>query len=208
MIAKEGWPFVIPFLVCAFLFYALDVLALFVLFVLIALSFCFFFRDPKRKTPEGEGLICSPADGKIVKIQSVDSSPLFQGSATVVGIFLSLFEVHITRAPYSGVVKDVDFKTGKFFPAYKDRASRENASNSIFISGDTISLLVRQIVGVAARRIKCFVKKDEKITRGQKIGLMYFGSRVEVFLPLEVKLRISLNQKVKAGLSIIGEIQE
>lgn len=208
MIAKEGWPFIIPFLVCAILFYALGVLALFVLFMLIALSFCFFFRDPKRKTPKGEGLVCSPADGKIVKIQSIDFSPLFPSASTVVSIFLSLFDVHITRAPYSGVVKDVDFKTGKFFSAYKDRASRENASNSIFIGGETISLLVRQIVGVAARRIKCFVKKDEKITRGQKIGLMYFGSRVEVFLPREVKLRIGLNQKVKAGLTVIGEIQE
>jgi len=207
-IAKEGVPFIVPFLALAILFFVLGLWLFFAIFLIIASSFCFFFRDPKRKIPQNKSIILSPADGKIVKIQTIESPPSFPSSVTIVSIFLSLFDVHITRAPLSGIVKEIEYKPGKFFPAYKDEASLRNGSNSILIKGDEKSILIKQIVGFAARRIRCFVKKNERIMRGQKIGLIYFGSRVDIFLPQEVQLKINLNQKVKAGETEIAEIKE
>ncbi len=118
---------------------------------------------------------------------------------------MSLFDVHITRAPISGTVREVEYKPGKFFSAYKDKASFKNESNSILINGDETNILVKQIAGFAARRIKCFVKKNEMITGGQKIGLIYFGSRIDIFIPKGIQLKVNLNQKVKAGCTEIGE---
>lgn len=207
-ILKESFPFIIPSLALAILFFMFSLYLLSAIFLIIAFCFLFFFRDPKRKIPQNKNLILSPADGKIVKIRSGESHPSFPSSVTIVSIFLSLFNVHITRAPFSGTIKEIEYKPGKFFPAYKDEASLRNESNSIFINGNETNILTKQIAGFAARRIKCFVKKNEIITKGQKIGMIYFGSRVDIFLPQEIRLKISLGQKVKAGYTEIGEIKK
>lgn len=207
-IVNEGLPFIVPSWALAILFFMFRLWVLFAIFLIIGSFLCFFFRDPKRKIPKDKNLLLSPADGKIVKIQAVESHPSFTSSATIVSIFLSLFDVHITRAPLSGIVKEVEYKPGQFFHAYKDESSLRNESNSIFINGDEINILIKQIAGIVARRIKCFVKKNERTMRGQKIGLIYFGSRVDIFLPPEVQLKISLNQKVKGGETEIAEIKE
>jgi len=204
-ITKEGMPFIVPVLVLALLFSALGLWLLFAVFLIITSCFFYFFRDPKREIPQNENLLLSPADGKVVKIQKVESHPSFFSPVTIVSIFLSLFDVHITRAPISGTVREVEYKPGKFFSAYKDKASFKNESNSILINGDETNILVKQIAGFAARRIKCFVKKNEMITGGQKIGLIYFGSRVDIFIPQGIQLKVNLNQKVKAGCTEIGE---
>jgi len=207
-IAKEGLSFIAPFLVLTILFFVLKVWLFSSLCLILAFGLSFFFRDPERKIPQNENLVLSPADGKIVKIQSVETHPSFRSSLTIVSIFLSIFDVHITRTPISGVVKELEYHPGQFFPAYKDEAGLKNESNTIFVKGHDTSILIKQIVGIAARRIKCFVNKNEKITRGQKIGLMYFGSRVDLYLPQEIRLNIRLNQKVKAGETEIGEIKK
>jgi len=207
-IAKEGLFFIIPFLALSVLFLWFGLWILFVLCLIIASKFIFFFRDPARKIPEDENSILSPADGKIVKIQTCDNHPFFSSPVTIVSIFLSIFNVHITRSPISGVVREIEYHPGKFFPAYKDEAGLKNESNSIYINGNDTNIIVKQIVGIAARRIKCFIKKNQKITRGQKIGLMYFGSRVDVFLPEEIRLNVHLNQKVKAGETEIAYIEK
>ena len=206
-ITKEGMPFIVPVLVLALLFSALGLWLLFAVFLIVTSCFFYFFRDPKREIPQNENLLLSPADGKVVKIQKVESHPSFFSPVTIVSIFLSLFDVHITRAPLTGIVKEVDYKPGRFFPAYKDEASLRNESNSIYINSDETDILIKQIAGVVARRIKCFVKKNEMITRGQKMGLIYFGSRVDIFLPQNVELKINLNQKVKAGETEIAEVK-
>jgi phosphatidylserine decarboxylase len=113
----------------------------------------------------------------------------------------------ITRASIAGVVEGIEYIPGEFFRAYKDEADLKNESNSIFIKGDKTNLLIKQIVGFAARRIKCFVKKNERVEKGQKLGLMYFGSRVNIFLAEEVRLKIQLNQKVRGGETEIGEVK-
>jgi phosphatidylserine decarboxylase len=206
-VAKEGLPFVVPFFFLAILSFVAGRWLFFTISLILTFSFFFFFRDPKRQIPQDKNLILAPADGKVIKIENVESLPSFPFPATVVSIFLSLLDVHITRTPLSGTVGEIEDKPGLFFPAYTDDASKKNKSTSVLINGSGTNILINQIAGFAARRIKCFIKKNEKITRGQKIGLIYFGSRVDIYLPREVRLKVSLNQKVKAGETSIAEIK-
>jgi phosphatidylserine decarboxylase len=206
-IAKEGFPFIFPILTLACLFFALGLWFLVGLSLVIASCFGFFFRDPKRRVPQDENSILSPADGKIVKIQTIPSHPSFPSSVRTISVFLSLLDVHITRSPVSGYIDGIEYHPGKFFAANNDKASLENESNSIFLKGDRVNIFIKQIVGVLARRIKCFVKRGERVTCGQKMGLMYFGSRVDLFIPGEVQMKVQLNQKVRAGETVIAELE-
>ena len=206
-IAKEGLLFIAPSLALAVLLLYAGWWPLSVVFLLLAAAFVFFFRDPVRKIPEDERLVLSPADGMVLMIDSLPSHPDLPGPVTHICIFLSLFDVHLTRAPLTGTVRRVDYHPGKFFPAYRDEAGKLNESNSLLIQGEKLAVFLKQIVGVAARRIKCFVRADDRVTRGQKIGLMYFGSRVEVFLPPGTKIKTEVGQKVKAGESVIAEVE-
>jgi len=206
-VAKEGLIFICPFIGLGVLFLAFGSWFLFGACFILASIFCFFFRDPKRNVPQVESSILAPADGKVIKIQDIESHPSFHSSVKIISIFLSIFDVHITRTPIAGVVEEIEYTPGKFFRAYKEEAGLKNESNSIFIKGDKTNLLIKQIVGFAARRIKCFVKKNERVAEGQKLGLMYFGSRVDIFLGEDVRLEIQLNQKVRAGETKIGEVK-
>jgi phosphatidylserine decarboxylase len=205
-VTKEGLPFIIPSLVLSILSLLVGWWILFGLSIILTFAFCFFFRDPMRRSPQNLRALLSPADGKVLKIQNVESCPGFSSPVTIISIFLSLFDVHITRAPISGFVKELEYKPGKCFKAFKDEASLENEHNLIFLEGEKAGILVKQIVGFAARRIKCFVRKNDMVTRGQKIGLMYFGSRVDLHLPQEIRIKVALNQKVKAGITEIAEV--
>lgn len=209
-IAREGFLFILPFLGLSLLFLIFGWWALFLVFLVIALAFSFFFRDPSRAIPLDENLLVAPADGKIVKIENLETHPSFPSPTpvTVISIFLSLFDVHLARAPFAGIVQKIEYKPGKFFPANKDKASSENEFNALFIKGEKLDIYLKQIVGVAARRIKCFVKEKDSVAKGQKIGLMYFGSRVEIYLPLKVTIKAWLNQKVKAGETVIAEVKK
>lgn len=206
-IAREGFLFIAPTLALAALFLSVGWWPLGVIFLLLAAAFIFFFRDPARRIPEDDRLILSPADGKVLRVDTLPSHPDIPGPVSRVSIFLSLFDVHLTRAPLAGKVHRVDYHPGKFFPAYRDEASELNESNSLLIQGEKFAISLKQIVGVAARRIKCFVRAEERVARGQKIGLMYFGSRVEVFLPPGTILKTGAGQKVKAGESVIAEVE-
>jgi len=206
-IAKEGFLFIAPSLALAVLLLYAGWWPFGVVFLLLAAAFVFFFRDPVRKIPEDGRLILSPADGKVLRVEPLPSHPDLPGPVTRVCIFLSLFDVHLTRAPLTGTVRRVDYHPGKFFPAYRDEAGKLNESNTLLIQGEKLAVSLKQIVGVAARRIKCFVRADDRIVRGQKIGLMYFGSRVEVCLPPGTKIKTDVGQKVKAGESVIAEVE-
>jgi len=206
-ISKEGLLFIGPSLALAVLLLTVGWWPLGAFFLLLAAAFVFFFRDPVRKIPEDGRLILSPADGKVLRVEPLLSHPDIPGPVTRVCIFLSLFDVHLTRAPLTGTVRRIDYHPGKFFPAYRDEAGELNESNSLLIHGEKIPIFLKQIVGVAARRIKCFVRADDRVARGQKIGLMYFGSRVEVFLPPGTTIKAGVGQKVKAGESVIAEVE-
>jgi phosphatidylserine decarboxylase len=205
-IAKEGLIFILPALALAVLFALPGWWPGTAFFALLTAALVFFFRNPDRRPPEGERLVVSPADGKVVRIDTFPSHPDLPGPVTRVCIFLSLYDVHLTRAPLAGDVRRVDYHPGKFFPAYRDEASELNESNGILLAGERTPLFVKQIVGVAARRIKCFVRTGDAVARGQRIGLMYFGSRVEVTFPPGVTIKAGVGQKVRAGESVIAEV--
>ncbi|HAR35652.1 MAG TPA: phosphatidylserine decarboxylase family protein [Acidobacteria bacterium] len=204
-VAKEGAVFYLPSLALFLLTLVLGWWLASLLFLLLSAAFLFFFRDPERRSPQDQNLVLSPADGQVIKIEEFSSHPDIGGPGRVISIFLSLLDVHFTRSPLAATVERVDYQPGKFFPAYREEASSQNESNSLVLATDRGRLFLKQMVGVAARRIKCYVKPGDRIAAGQKIGLMYFGSRVDLYLPASVELKVSLNQKVKGGLSLIGE---
>jgi phosphatidylserine decarboxylase len=206
-IAKEGLKFIFPPAVLAVAFWALGWWPAALFFLFLAAAFLFFFRDPRRIPPDGEHLLVSPADGRVLAVEALAAEPEIGGPATKISIFLSLFDVHLVRSPLTATVGKVDYRPGKFLPAYKPEAGTANESNTLVLRGKKTSLVMKEIVGVAARRIKCFVKVGQAVTRGEKVGLMYFGSRVEITLPRDAAARVSPNQKVRAGESVIAEVQ-
>jgi phosphatidylserine decarboxylase len=165
-----------------------------------------FFRDPDRISPPGEDLILSPADGTIVRIEDVVEPTYFKGPVKMIAIFMSPLNCHINRFPMTGRVTYRHYNPGTFSMAWRDKASELNEQNSIGIEGPKIKLLVRQIAGFLARRIICKVDVDQVLAAGERFGLIQFGSRVDVFLPADVEIRVKLGDPVKGGLSILGVI--
>jgi phosphatidylserine decarboxylase len=206
-IAKEGLRFVLPSAGLALLSGLLGWWPLAVFFFLLAAAFTFFFRDPDRVPPPGEHLLVSPADGEVLGIDALPSHPDLPGPVSRITIFLSLYDVHLVRAPLAATVARTDYHPGKFLPAYKPEAGEHNESNTLVLKGGRTDLVMKMIVGVAARRIKRFVEAGAAVARGQKVGLMYFGSRVELTLPRSAVLKVGLHQKVKAGQTVIAEVQ-
>lgn len=166
-----------------------------------------FFRDPERKPPETPGVIVSPADGKIVQVVEVDRREL-KGRYQQVSIFMSPLDVHVNRSPITGVVESITYNPGRFLPAFRDKASELNEQTRIILTAETphgpAQVMVKQIAGLLARRIVCWLRQGDKVTAGQRIGLIKFSSRVDLFLPATVQLQIKVGDKVKAGTSIIG----
>lgn len=206
-IAKEGLRLILPSAGLALLFGALGVAALAFLFFLLACALTFFFRDPDRVPPPGEHLVVSPADGEVLGVESLEAHPAFPGPVSRVTVFLSLYDVHVVRSPLAATVASVDYRAGKFLPAYKPEAGEHNESNTLALKGGRADVVMKMIVGVAARRIKCFVRPGDAVARGGRVGLMFFGSRVELTCPPNVVLKVGLHDKVKAGQTVIGEVQ-
>ena len=206
-LAREGLVFWLPSLILAacLLIPGWWVGSLF--FWLLTAAFAFFFRDPVRHPPSAPDLVLSPADGQVLKIEPFTGQPELAGPGQRLTIFLSLLDVHFTRSPLAAEIIKVDYHPGQFFPAYRDEASSQNESNSLVLQTAAGQLFLKQMVGVAARRIKCYVKPGDRVEAGQKIGLMYFGSRVDLYLPANIRLKIGPGQKVKGGLTVIGEIE-
>ena len=177
-------------------------------FLALLVFLLFFFRDPARKIPAQAGVLVSPADGKVVDIDQVDDCPLLPGKVLKIGIFMSVFNAHVNRAPAQGMVTTVNYVPGRFFNALRSKASADNESNNLVLSCPQVpgrSVLVRQIAGVLARRIVCDCKLGQRLDRGQPFGMIKFGSRVEVYLPYSEQLRVEVTkgQKVKAGSSVL-----
>ena len=173
-----------------------------------------FFRDPVRTTPRGDKLVVSPADGLITMIAKVPPPPelrgpegLADGEYTRVSIFMSVFDVHINRAPISGRVKRVAYVPGKFINADLDKASEDNERQHLLIEGSDGSRIgFTQIAGLVARRILSFVREGDMVEAGQRVGLIRFGSRVDVYLPAGTGPRVLLGQRSIAGETVLGEI--
>jgi phosphatidylserine decarboxylase len=166
----------------------------------------FFFRDPHRTVPEEPSAVVSPADGTITEIAEVEEDSYLGSRARKVGIFLSLLSVHLNRAPYSGKVEYLKYRPGRFLNAGNLESSKVNESNAIGIAAEKCKILLRQISGVIARRIVCQLKEGDCVKTGQRFGMIKFGSRTELYVPVDsgFELRVELGQKVKAGETIIG----
>jgi len=164
-----------------------------------------FFRDPERTIPTGEGLIVSPADGKVVSIVDIKADPKFGESVARVSIFLSPLDVHINRSPVTGKIEEVSYQRGKFLAAYKEEASAHNERNALKVVDDQGRTLgVVQIAGVVARRIVCRVKRGDNVKRGDRFGLIMFGSRTDAYLPRDCRIEVTEGQRVKGGETILG----
>ena len=175
---------------------------------LLATAFiCWFFRDPDRLIPDEDKTVVSPADGKIIISEKVENSPLDSGACLKVSIFMSVFNVHVNRLPCSGTVEKILYYPGKFFNASLDKASDQNEHNALFLETDNGQrICVIQIAGLVARRIICDIKVGEKGEQGQRFGMICFGSRLDVYLPLDTQIDVSCGDKVKAGTSILAHL--
>jgi phosphatidylserine decarboxylase len=202
--SKEGFSFLIPSFGIFIVLFLLGAYTPGVIFFLLSLFLVLFFRDPERRTPQGENMILSSADGKVISITPFENIDFVGGKATLVSVFMSIFDVHVNRLPISGQVKYVKYNSGKFLPAFKDKASLENEQTELGIENDHGRIILKQIAGIIARRIVCKVKPGDSVKAGERFGMIKFGSRVDHFLPDNVEIKVKLNQKVKAGETIIG----
>ena len=173
--------------------------------IIVVIFTLYFFRDPRREVPTEEGIIISPADGRIISVQEM-FSPFSKERVTKLAIYLSLWDVHINRIPVSGKVTMVDYKPGRFYPAFESKASERNEHTIVGIKGKAGLFYIKQIAGMVARRIVCRLQVGDTVTLGEEFGTIKFGSRVEVYLPLSVDVRVNKGDKVKAGETIIGVI--
>ena len=165
--------------------------------------FAYFFRDPDRQIPQGAGLVVSPADGEVMLAGPADKRWAPPGDWKQVTIFLSPIDVHMNRTPVAGRITRIEYRAGHFLPAYDER-SNDNESNEITVDHEGQPIVFRQVVGILARRIVCRVREGEHLERGQRIGLMKFGSRMDVFLPLSATLKVTAGQRVIAGETVIA----
>lgn len=167
---------------------------------LLAAFVLYFFRDPERVIPAGEGVV-SPADGRIVELRqtSLDGRPYWK-----ISIFLNLFNVHVNRSPVAGIIRDQVYRRGRFLVASRPEASVQNEQNTVTVEGEAGIVLFRQIAGLVARRIVFTKKVGDRVERGERVGLIKFGSRVDLFVPLEFSPQVSVGDRVRAGSSWIA----
>jgi phosphatidylserine decarboxylase len=178
-------------------------LAAFVL-LLLALWVAYFFRDPERTGERGPSLVVSPADGKLIMITEVDEPSFIHGRAIRLSIFMNVFNVHVNRYPVSGAVKYIHYNKGKFFNAAAEKSSLENEQMSVGLESGPRRVLVRQIAGLIARRIVTYSKLGETVKQGDRMGIIRFGSRVDVFLPAGSTVRAKLGDVTAAGVTVLA----
>lgn len=171
--------------------------------VLLALFFLWFFRDPQRIIPHDPGLIVSPGDGLVTEIAKIDTP---DGPRQRISIFLSVFDVHVNRSPISGTLRQVLYQKGKYLNAMNPASADQNEQNIVIVAEDGVEVVFKQIAGLLARRIVFNYKVGDRVERGSRVGLIKFGSRVNVVLPANVRVRVAKGQRVKGGSSILAEI--
>lgn len=207
IIVREGWMFIaIPALlsvVCFLLHWIIPGLV----FAVLALFCLFFFRNPTRTIPQEAGVVVAPADGRVMDITRMEEPLFMNGEAVRISIFLSLFNVHINRMPVDGMIEIVQPVSGLYLPAYNVEAGSKNQRNYIGISSDVGRLIVVQITGAIARRLVCWAKVGQYMPRGERFGLIRFGSCTEVYLPSHADIQVAVGDKIRGGNSVIAKFQ-
>jgi len=204
-VAKEGFPFIIPAVLLTVFFMGMGWNLLTFLGIFCTLFVAFFFRNPKRRIPSLENIILSPADGRIIHVGEWQEDRFLKERVLKVSIFMSIFDVHLNRAPASGKVLERKYLPGRFLVANREKSSLLNEQNAFLLEmEDRFKILLVQIAGFVARRIVCYAKAGDTLRRGEIFGLILFGSRVDLYLPKGVKPIVRVGQHVKGGESIIG----
>jgi phosphatidylserine decarboxylase len=198
-IAREGIPFILVGLALTLLLWIVGWRGTALVALLLTSFIVFFFRDPERTASAEPGAVLAPGDGRVVAVRS-------EGPATLVSIFLSLFDVHVNRSPISGVVQDMEYRRGRFRAAFRESARRENEQTRIVVSGEVGTVTFRQIAGLVARRIVCRVRPGQTLRAGERIGLICFGSRVDVLLPPPLIPTVREGDRVRGGLTVVGRL--
>jgi phosphatidylserine decarboxylase len=171
--------------------------------ILLAVFFLWFFRDPERVVPSGEGLVVSPADGKVTDVSSTQLNGV---PCTRISIFLNVFDVHVNRSPISGVIKSAVYKKGNFGNAMTESSAADNEQNIVTMEGEGMTVVFKQIAGLLARRIVFNHKPGEKLARGQRVGLIKFGSRTDVIFPQTAEVKVKLGDRVAGGSTVLARV--
>ena len=211
--AREGLPFILVAAAVAMGAYGAALmrrswplwLIAFVLTV-VAMWVAYFFRDPERTGERGATLVIAPADGRVVQVSDVDEPAFVHGKATRISIFMNVFNVHVNRYPVDGIVRYLHYNPGKFLNAAAEKSSLENEQMSVGIESGPHRILVRQIAGLIARRIVTYSKDGEAVKQGERFGLIRFGSRVDVFIPLGSRVRVSVGQTTASGTTVLADL--
>lgn len=204
-IAKEGYPLILAVGAVAAGALLMGWSLVGNLLIIITLAVAAFFRDPDRTIPAGDGLIVSPADGRVVSIVNVRDVPAMPDASTRISIFLSPLDVHINRMPVTGTIEEIRYQRGEFMAAYKDEASVKNEQNALkILAREGKRLRVVQVAGIVARRIVCHCKPGDKLNRGDRFGMIMFGSRTDTYLPVGCHVEVMEGQRVKGGETVLG----
>jgi phosphatidylserine decarboxylase len=204
-IASEGYPFILGSALFTFIVAVLGLQGLAVFLLALTCFVCFFFRDPERLIPQEEGVVVSPADGKVLAVGTVKESEFAAEEMLKISIFMSVFNVHVNRIPESGQITEVVYHPGKFISANLDKASQANERNGVSLktSGGR-KLIVVQVAGLIARRIVSYIQTGDRVSRGERFGMIRFGSRLDVYLPPDASPAVRIGDRVRAGTSILG----
>ncbi len=211
--AREGFPFIGIATAIAVAAFALALMRrswglwlVAILFTVLALWVAYFFRDPERTGERGAQIVVAPADGKLIMITEVDEPNFVGGRANRLSIFMNVFNVHVNRYPVDGTVKYVHYNKGKFLNAAAEKSSLENEQSSVGLESGSRRILVRQIAGLIARRIVTYSQVGQTVKQGDRMGIIRFGSRVDVFIPVDAKLRVKLGVTTIAGTTVLAEM--
>ena len=207
IIAREGWPILTGLAVVALLFYwVIDWDFLGHVFLLLFLFSFQFFRDPVRELPLDERAVVSPVDGRVCKVERAED-PVTGEEALKISIFMNVFNVHSQKAPVSGTVETVRYTPGTFVNADLDKASTENERNAVTVRTDEGRLITFiQVAGLVARRIVCYAKVGDRLERGERYGFIRFGSRVDLFLPTDAEIKVSIGEKVTGTMTTVARL--
>lgn len=203
-VASEGWPFIIPLAVVTALLFALGWKNTGIVTLVLTLFVLFFFRDPERNVPQSSDLVVSPADGKVIVVKDIFEPTYLKQDVKQISIFLSVFNVHVNRSPIDGTVELVQYNPGKFHVASVDKASLDNEQTAMVVASGRYKILVKQIAGLIARRIVCYAKAGDTIKRGDRYGLIRFGSRVDIFLPKNAEIKVKTGDRIKGARDVIA----
>lgn len=205
-LAPEGYPFVIVPVLAGLLAWLFGYAPVAIVLWLLGVFSAAFFRDPARSSDAPADAVLAPADGKVLKLIPSPPEFLAMGLPQQVSIFMSPANVHVNRAPISGMVAKAAYKAGSKFPAYRDKASELNEHSVVVIEGGAGKVAYKQIAGAVARRVVCDLAEGEAVQRGQRVGLIKFGSRVDLFLPAEAVVAVAAGDRTRAGVTVVARL--